>query len=66
MRVAADVVIIGGGCLGARVAYHFARRGVTRVVLVERLTPVAAPYATICRRSAIRIRRCTDRRSRAR
>jgi sarcosine oxidase, subunit beta len=32
----ADVVIIGGGCMGASVAYHLARRGVTRVVLVER------------------------------
>ena len=32
----ADVVIIGGGCMGASVAYHLARRGVTDVVLVER------------------------------
>jgi sarcosine oxidase subunit beta len=32
----ADVVIVGGGCMGASVAYHLARRGVTDVVLVER------------------------------
>src|SRR6185295_10850582 len=32
----ADVVIIGGGCMGASVPYHLARLGVTDVVLVER------------------------------
>jgi sarcosine oxidase subunit beta len=32
----ADVVIVGGGCMGASVAYHLARRGVTDVVLLER------------------------------
>ena len=36
MKRAAEVVIIGGGCMGASVAYHLARRGVTDVVLVER------------------------------
>lgn len=36
MRRSADVVIIGGGCMGAATAYFLARRGVTHVVLVER------------------------------
>jgi sarcosine oxidase, subunit beta len=34
----ADIVIIGGGCMGASVAYHLARRGITNIVLVERET----------------------------
>ena len=29
-------MIIGGGCMGASVAYHLAERGVTNVVLIER------------------------------
>ena len=32
----ADAVIIGGGCMGASVAYHLARLGITDTVLVER------------------------------
>jgi heterotetrameric sarcosine oxidase beta subunit len=36
MKSTADVVIVGGGCMGASVAYHLARRGVTNVVLLER------------------------------
>jgi sarcosine oxidase subunit beta len=36
MKRAAEVVIVGGGCMGASVAYHLARRGMTDVVLLER------------------------------
>lgn len=36
MKSTADVVVIGGGCMGASVAWHLAERGVTDVVLVER------------------------------
>jgi sarcosine oxidase subunit beta len=36
MKTTADVVIVGGGCMGASVAYHLAQRGVSDVVLVER------------------------------
>lgn len=36
MRKTADVVIIGGGCMGASTAYYLSRRGITDVVLVER------------------------------
>src|SRR6185295_16919474 len=32
----ADVVIIGGGCMGASVAFHLSRLGITNVVLLER------------------------------
>jgi len=32
----ADVVIIGGGCMGASVAFHLARLGITNVALLER------------------------------
>jgi glycine/D-amino acid oxidase-like deaminating enzyme len=36
MKRTAEVVIVGGGCMGASVAYHLARLGVADVVLVER------------------------------
>ena len=36
MKRTAEVVIVGGGCMGASVAYHLARLGVTDVVLLER------------------------------
>lgn len=32
----ADVVIVGGGIIGVSVAYHLARKGVPRVILLER------------------------------
>src|SRR5262245_50794225 len=36
MKRTADVVIIGGGCMGASVAYHLTRLGITDVVILER------------------------------
>jgi sarcosine oxidase subunit beta len=36
MKTTADVVIVGGGCMGASVAYYLAERGITDVVLLER------------------------------
>jgi sarcosine oxidase subunit beta len=36
VKKTADLVIIGGGCMGASVAYHLARRGAKDVVLIER------------------------------
>ena len=36
MKSTADVVIIGGGCMGASVAYHLTRRGITDIVVLER------------------------------
>ena len=35
---AADVVVIGGGVVGCSIAYHLARRGQSRVVVLERET----------------------------
>jgi sarcosine oxidase subunit beta len=45
VKPTADVVVIGGGCMGASVAYHLTRRGVTNVVLVER-EPLLATGST--------------------
>ncbi len=36
MKRTAEVVIVGGGCMGASVAYHLTRRGITDMVLIER------------------------------
>jgi sarcosine oxidase subunit beta len=36
VKKTADVVIIGGGCMGASVAFHLSKRGVTDAVIVER------------------------------
>src|SRR5579871_837250 len=36
MKNSADVVIIGGGCMGASVAYHLTRLGITDLILLER------------------------------
>ncbi|MCC7033407.1 MAG: FAD-binding oxidoreductase [Acidobacteria bacterium] len=41
MRSTADVVIVGGGCMGCSLAWHLAERGVTNVVLVEREAQLA-------------------------
>ena len=40
---AADAVVIGGGVHGASVAYHLARRGARRVVLLERKFLASGP-----------------------
>ena len=42
MKQTADAVIVGGGCMGASVAYHLTRRGITDIVLVERETMLGA------------------------
>lgn len=41
MKQTADVVIVGGGCMGCSVAWHLAQRGVTNVVLIEREAQLA-------------------------
>ncbi|MEZ5289087.1 MAG: FAD-dependent oxidoreductase [Vicinamibacterales bacterium] len=41
MRTAAEVVIVGGGCMGCSVAWHLAARGLTDVVLIEREAQLA-------------------------
>ncbi|HEY7601672.1 MAG TPA: FAD-dependent oxidoreductase, partial [Methylomirabilota bacterium] len=39
----ADAVVVGGGVHGASVAYHLARRGARRVVLLERKFLASGP-----------------------
>jgi sarcosine oxidase subunit beta len=41
MKSTADVVIIGGGVMGASIAYNLSEKGVTNVVLLERKTLAA-------------------------
>jgi sarcosine oxidase subunit beta len=41
MRSTADVVIIGGGVMGASIVYHLSEKGATSVVLLERKTLAA-------------------------
>jgi len=36
MKDTAEVVIVGGGCMGASVAYHLTRLGVSDIVILER------------------------------
>jgi sarcosine oxidase, subunit beta len=41
MRSTADVVIVGGGCMGCSLAWHLAQRGLTNIVLIEREAQLA-------------------------
>ena len=36
MKRTSEVVVVGGGCMGASAAYHLTRRGIRDVVLIER------------------------------
>ena len=48
MDQTADVVIVGGGVVGASAAYHLAKAGAGRVVLLERADHVAAGSTGSC------------------
>ncbi len=48
MSETADVVVIGGGVVGASAAYHLADAGVERVVLLERADAVATGSTGAC------------------
>jgi sarcosine oxidase subunit beta len=39
----ADYVIIGAGVMGASIAYHLAKSGAKRIVLLEKKTPASGP-----------------------
>lgn len=41
MKSTADIVIVGGGCMGCSAAWHLAERGITNVVLLEREAQLA-------------------------
>ncbi len=36
MTTTADIIIIGGGVMGARIAYHLAKQGGGHIILLER------------------------------
>ena len=48
MTETADVVVVGGGVVGASTAYHLAAAGVEHVVLLERADSVAAGSTGAC------------------
>jgi sarcosine oxidase subunit beta len=48
MSTTADVVVVGGGVVGASTAYHLAAAGVEHVVLVERADAVATGSTGAC------------------
>ncbi len=48
MSETADVVVVGGGVVGASTAYHLAAAGVGRVVLLERADAVATGSTGAC------------------
>lgn len=48
MTSTADVVVVGGGVVGASTAYHLAAAGVGRVVLLERAQSVATGSTGAC------------------
>jgi len=48
VRPTADVVIVGGGAVGASAAYHLAAAGVARVLLLERATALGTGSTGAC------------------
>ena len=48
MKKRAEIVIIGGGVVGASVAFHLAERGVRDVLILEReVEPVSYTHLTL-------------------